>query len=50
MSIPIVLQIESMDDSLLYFESIFAFFVPLLIVVHLFYDMLLSVLMTTTLM
>jgi hypothetical protein len=41
MSILVVPQIESMDDSLLYFESIFALLIPMLIVVHLFGDLLL---------
>jgi hypothetical protein len=43
-----VLQIESMDDSLLYSKSIITFLVPLLSNVHLFGDLSLSTPMTTT--
>jgi len=45
-----LLQIESMVDSLLYTKSTVVFLVPLLTFVHLFNDMLLFALMTTTLM
>jgi hypothetical protein len=45
-----ILQIESMDDCLLYSKFVVVFLILLLIVVHLFGDMLMSIPMTAILM
>jgi len=45
-----ILQIESMDDYMLYSKYVITLIVTLLIIVHLFSDLLMSILMTITLM
>jgi hypothetical protein len=45
-----ILQIESMDDYMLYSKYVVTLIVTLLIIVHLFGDLLMSALMTITLM
>jgi hypothetical protein len=50
MFVLVVFQIELMDDFLLYSKSVFVILVLLLIIMHLFGDLLLFILVTTIFM